>query len=73
MPNCIDHTKQTATDAVKNASKRVIPKTAETFCDLIDSKIIDKFTTKWTVESETRNTGFDPKKWQQIINDLELL
>ena len=35
------HTKQSATDALKTASKRVIQKTAETAGDLIGNKIAD--------------------------------
>ena len=35
----LDHAKQSATDAFKNASKRVIQKTAEPAGDLIGNKI----------------------------------
>ena len=41
----LDHAKQSATDALKTASKRVIQKTAEAADDLIGSKIADKVTT----------------------------
>ena len=47
-----DHGKESATDALKTTSKRVISKTAEATCDLIGSKTSDsiaslkKFTTK---------------------------
>ena len=35
----LDHAKQSATDALKTTSKRVIQKTSETACDLIGNKI----------------------------------
>ena len=38
----LDHTKQSATDALKTASKRAIQKTAETNGDLMGNKIINK-------------------------------
>ena len=38
----LDHPKQTATDAVKTASKRAIQKTEEATGDLIGNKIADK-------------------------------
>ena len=38
----LDHTKQSAADAFKIASKRAIQKTAEATADLIDCKIADK-------------------------------
>ena len=37
-----DHTKPSATDALKNASKRVIQKTAEANGDLIGNKLLKK-------------------------------
>ena len=37
----LDHTKQSATDALKTASKRAIQTTAEATCDLIGNKIAD--------------------------------
>ena len=40
--NFLDHAKQSATDAIKTASKRVIQKTAEAAGDLTASKIADK-------------------------------
>ena len=39
-----DHTKQSATDALKPTSKRAIQKTAEATGDLIGNKIADKIT-----------------------------
>ena len=40
----LDHAKQSATDAFKNFSKRVILKTAETISDLIVNKIANRTT-----------------------------
>ena len=40
--NVLDHAKQSAADALKNASKRAIQKTAEASGDLIGNKIADK-------------------------------
>ena len=40
----LDHTKQSATDALKTTSKRAIQETAEATCDLIGNKIADKIT-----------------------------
>ena len=40
----LDHAKQSATDALKNASKREIWQTAEATGDLIGNKIVKKFT-----------------------------
>ena len=40
----LDHPKQTATDAVKTASKRATQKTEEATGDLIGNKIADKIT-----------------------------
>ena len=40
----LDHTKQSATDAFKTASKRAIQKTAETTGDLVCNKIANKIT-----------------------------
>ena len=39
-----DHAKQSATDALKTTSERVIQKTAETTDDLIGNKITDRIT-----------------------------
>ena len=41
-PKHLDHTKQSATDALKATSKRAIQKTAEATGDLIGNKICDK-------------------------------
>ena len=40
----LDHPKQSATDALKTTSKRVIQKTAEATGDLISSEIADRIT-----------------------------
>ena len=40
----LDHAKQSATDALKTSSKRVIQKTTEATSDLIGNKIADKIT-----------------------------
>ena len=40
----LDHTKQSATDALKTSSERVIQKTAEATGDLIYNKIANKIT-----------------------------
>ena len=40
----LDHAKQSATDALKTSSKRVIQKTAEATGDLIGNKIASKIT-----------------------------
>ena len=50
-PKLLDHTKQSATDALKTSSRRVIQKAAEATGDLIGNKkiykISKKFTSKW--------------------------
>ena len=40
----LDHTKQSATDALKTTSKKAIQKIAEATGDLIDNKIANKIT-----------------------------
>ena len=40
----LDYTKQSAIDALKTSSKRVIKKTAEAIGDLIDNKIANRIT-----------------------------
>ena len=40
----LDHAKQSATDAFKTSSKRVIQKAVEATGDLIGNKIVDKIT-----------------------------
>ena len=41
---CLDSAKKSTIDAIKAASKRAIPKTAEATGDLIDNKTADKIT-----------------------------
>ena len=62
--------RKSAADAIENASKRLIKKTAESAGDLIFNKVADKITKVWrtspqnsscTVESETENIGFERK------------
>ena len=64
----LDHAEKSATDAIKTASKRAIPKTVEVTGDIIGNKIADKTTkaskslpqnSSETVETETENIGFD--------------
>ena len=40
----LDHAKQSVTDELKSTSKKIIRKSAESTCDLIDNKIGNKFT-----------------------------
>ena len=42
--NLLDHAKQSAADALKTSSKRVIQKTAEATGDLIGNKSVDRIT-----------------------------
>ena len=42
--NLLDHTKQSATDALKTATERAIQKTAEATGDLIGNKNADRIT-----------------------------
>ena len=62
-PKHLDHTKQSATDALKATSKRAIQKAAEAIGDLIGNKIADKnykslknFTKEWFRQKWRRNT-----------------
>ena len=85
----LNHAKKSAADALKTVSKKAIQKKAKATGDMIENKIADKITevsrcspqnTLETVESETKNTGFDreiPKeryisavKRQEIMNGL---
>ena len=78
--------KQSATDAIKTASKRVIQETAEATGDLVGNKIADKITSvskKSTkklptidedVELTTHNKRYiSPEERQQIIDELRLI
>ena len=76
----LDHGKQSATDALKTATKRAIQKTSEATGDLIPKKIAEnclkKFTKKIiqkTNEEEIPGERFIPSEIRQkIINDLRL-
>ena len=78
----LDHAKQSATDAIKTASKIPIQKAAEATGDLIGNKIADKITrvSKTTPknnietnEEEILRERFIPSEIrQEIINDLRL-
>ena len=56
---CLDSDKKSTTDAIKTASKRVIPKTAEAAGDLIGNKIANKITSisKKKSAKELRDNG----------------
>ena len=43
-PKRFDHAKKSAIDALKTSSIRLIQKTAEANCDLIDDKVANKIT-----------------------------
>ena len=51
----LDHAKQSATDALKNSSKRAIQKTAEATDDLIGNEIADKITRVLKTSSENKS------------------
>ena len=80
----LDHAKQSATDALKTAS-RAIQKTAEATDDLIgnENEIADRITkvskTPPQNNSETneeeipRERLISPEKWQKIIHNLRLI
>ena len=64
----LDHAKQSSTDALKTASRRLIQKAAEATGDLTENKITDKIakvsrsstqTSSETVETKTENSKFD--------------
>ena len=81
----VDTAKKSATDAIKNASKRAIQETAEATGDLVGIKIADKITNvskKSTkklptidedVEWTTHKRYISPEKRQQIIDELRLI
>ena len=84
----LDSTKKSTTDAIKTASKRAIPKTAEATSDLIGNKIADKITSVSKNSSgklrpqnnEDNDESEVPKKRyisqeerQQIIDELRLV
>ena len=74
----LDHVNQSPTDPIKTSSKRVIQKTAEATCDLIDSKIANKITNvsknSETVTSEhskeiPKERYVSPEERQEIIDE----
>ena len=82
----LDHAKQSATDAFKTVSKRVIQKTAEATGDLSGKKIANKIT-KVSTNSQQNNSEtvtnehdkeipkerhISPEKGQETIHDLRL-
>ena len=82
----LDSAKKSTADAIKTASKRAIPKTAEATGDLISNKIADKITSvsKKSNNNNNNNNNEDveitahkkryisPEERQQIINELML-
>ena len=63
-----NHAKQSATNALKTASKRAIQETAEAAVDLMENKITDNIiglsrtspqNSSETIERETENNGVD--------------
>ena len=67
----IDTATKTGIDATKNASKRVVQKTAEATGDLIGNKIADQITSIGKPK-EIEGIYISPEKRQQIIDDLRL-
>ena len=60
--NLLDHAKQSATDAVKTSSKRVIRKTAEATGDLIRNKSADKITKLSRTSPENSSETFESER-----------
>ena len=78
----LDHAKQSATDAFKTSSKRVMQKTAETTSDLIGNKLAYKITRSRksspqnnleTNEEILKDKYISPELRQKIINDLRIM
>ena len=79
----LDSAKKSTTDAIKTASKRAIPKTAEATGDLIGNKIADKITSISKKSSNNNNDDIEltthkkryisPEERQEIINELKLV
>ena len=73
----LHHAKQSATDALKTSSERVIQKTAEATGDLIDNKIADKITeVSKTVQqnnSETVTNEHDKEIYKRSISQEDWL
>ena len=73
--NLMDAATKTGMDATKNASKRVVQKTAEATRDLIGSKIASKITLVGKPKEKTNKAEesyISPEKRQQIIDDIRL-
>ena len=81
-----DHAKQSATDALKTASKMAIQKTAGATVDLIGNRIADKITRVLKISPQNnseeniehdgeihRERYISPEKRQKIIDDLRLI
>ena len=82
----LDHAKQSATDAIKTSSKRVIWKTAEATGDLTGNKIANKITkllknsqqnNSETVKNEhdkeiPKEIYLSPEERQEIVDELRL-
>ena len=62
----LDHTKQSATDAFKTASKRAIQKTAEATGDLIGNNIFDK------ILKVSRNSQQNNSETVTNVNDKKI-
>ena len=83
----LDHTKESATDALKTGSKRVIQKTTEAIGNLIGNKIANRITKvsrsspqnnseKVTNEHDKeipKETYISQEERQKIIDDLRLI
>ena len=83
----LDHVKQSATDALRTTSKRVIQKRAEATSDLIGNKIANRITNvsrsspqnnSKTITNEhdkeiPKERYISPKERQTIIDDLRLI
>ena len=85
--NFLDHTKQSAADALKTSWKRVIKKTPEATGDLTGNKIANKIT--WVSKNSQQNYWdtvisehdkeipkqryISPEKRQKIIDELRLI
>ena len=67
----INHAKQSATDALKSASKRAIQKTAEAAGDLIGNTITDKIT-KVPRTSPQNSLGIVTNETENIEVDREI-
>ena len=82
----LDHAKQSAADALKTFSKRVIQKAAEATCVLIGNKIANKITRGSKNSQQNNSETFtnehnkdipkekyvSPEKIQEIIDELRL-